>query len=60
MKTSATVNVFTAKACAAPLREAAPMFQERAGIAVNIGECSRHCASRNVCALQANLRLPCL
>jgi accessory colonization factor AcfC len=47
MKTSATVNVFTAKACAAPLREAAPVFEKRAGIAVNIGECSRHCASRN-------------
>jgi molybdate transport system substrate-binding protein len=41
------INVFTARACAAPLRECAPLFEREARIHVEIGECSRHCASAN-------------
>lgn len=39
------LNVFTARACAAPLRAAAALFTARTGVAVHIGECSRHCAT---------------
>jgi molybdate transport system substrate-binding protein len=39
------LNVFTAKACFAPLREAAQGFEQDTGVQVRIGQCSRHCAS---------------
>jgi molybdate transport system substrate-binding protein len=39
--------VFTARACAAPLIEAAELFRRQTGIEVEIGQCSRHCASAN-------------
>lgn len=38
------VRVFSARACAAPLEEAARLFEREAGIAVEISVCSRHCA----------------
>lgn len=34
----------SAWACAAPLGKAARLFEQRTGIAVEIGVCSRHCA----------------
>jgi accessory colonization factor AcfC len=42
-----TIHVFTARACAAPLTQAAELFRRQTGIAVEIGQCSRHCASAN-------------
>jgi accessory colonization factor AcfC len=42
-----TINVFTARACAAPLVQAAELFRRQTGIAVEVGQCSRHCASAN-------------
>jgi accessory colonization factor AcfC len=39
------LNIFTARACAAPLEEAARLFEGQTGIHVEIGVCSRHCAS---------------
>jgi len=39
------LNVFTARACSSPLEEAAKLFQQAAGVSVQIGVCSRHCAS---------------
>jgi len=47
MSDPTTIHVFTARACAAPLKDAAPIFERRTSIRVRIGECSRHCASRN-------------
>jgi ABC-type molybdate transport system substrate-binding protein len=41
------LNIFTARACSAPLDEAALRFERQAGVAVKIGVCSRHCASAN-------------
>jgi len=41
----AVLRVFTARACSAPLREAAPLFEREAGVRIEVGECSRHCAS---------------
>ncbi len=38
------VRVFSARACAAPLEEAAALFERQTGIAVAISVCSRHCA----------------
>lgn len=38
------VRVFSARACAAPLEEAAKLFEEGTGIRVEISVCSRHCA----------------
>lgn len=38
------VRVFSARACAAPLRKAAEVFEARSGISVEISVCSRHCA----------------
>ena len=40
------VRVFSAKACAAPLRKAAKAFEEKTGIYVDIDVCARHCATR--------------
>ncbi|MDK1031246.1 MAG: hypothetical protein QGD94_04505, partial [Planctomycetia bacterium] len=39
-----TVRVFSAKACAAPLEEAAKLFEAKTGITIQIDVCSRHCA----------------
>ena len=38
------VRVFSARACAAPLEEAAKLFEERGGGRVEISVCNRHCA----------------
>jgi len=45
--TPTTINVFSARACAAPLEESARAFERQTGIKVRIGVCSRHCASAN-------------
>ena len=42
-----TINVFTAKACAAPLLEAAKLYEAKAGVSIHVDMCSRHCASAN-------------
>jgi accessory colonization factor AcfC len=39
------VRIFSARACAAPLEEAAKVFEERTGIKIEISVCSRHCAN---------------
>lgn len=39
------VRIFSARACAAPLEEAAKLFEEQTGIHVEISVCNRHCAS---------------
>ncbi|MBI5723077.1 MAG: substrate-binding domain-containing protein [Planctomycetes bacterium] len=38
------IRVFSARACAAPLEEAAKLFETRTGVRVLIDVCSRHCA----------------
>ena len=38
------IKVFTAKACAKPLTEAARKFAEQENVAVDVAVCSRHCA----------------
>jgi len=38
------VRIFSARACAVPLEEAAKLFEEQSGIHVEISVCSRHCA----------------
>ena len=40
-----TVRIFSARACARPLRDAAEIFRKKSGIAVEISQCDRHCAS---------------
>ena len=47
MTAQSTVHVFTARACAAPLRECVALFEKQTGFRVEVGECSRHCASAN-------------
>jgi accessory colonization factor AcfC len=44
-KSDGTVRIFSARACAAPLEEAARLFEEKTGIHVEIDVCSRHCAA---------------
>lgn len=39
------VKIFSAKACAEPLREAAEIYEEKTGVHIEISVCSRHCAS---------------
>lgn len=39
-----TVRVFSARACASPLREAAELYEKQTGTRVEISVCSRHCA----------------
>ncbi|UCG58455.1 MAG: substrate-binding domain-containing protein, partial [Phycisphaerales bacterium] len=39
-----SVRVFSARACATPLENAAKLFEEQTGIHVQISVCSRHCA----------------
>jgi len=43
-QTNGPVLVFSARACAAPLQEAAGLFTRQTGTAVEISVCSRHCA----------------
>jgi len=38
------IRIFCARACAAPLEEAAKLFEQRADVPVEISVCSRHCA----------------
>jgi accessory colonization factor AcfC len=42
-----SVKIFSARACAAPLEEAAALFTRDTGIAVDISVCNRHCATQN-------------
>lgn len=39
------VRIFSARACAAPLEEAACLFEKQTGTRIEISVCSRHCAS---------------
>lgn len=39
------VKIFSAKACAEPLRDAAEIYEEKTGVHIEISVCSRHCAS---------------
>lgn len=41
-----SLRVFSARACAAPLHEAAEIFTKQTGIDVQIDVCARHCASQ--------------
>ena len=45
MKENGVLKIFTARACAAPLKEAAPLFERQTGIRVEVAECNRHCAA---------------
>ena len=38
------VRIFSARACAVPLGEAAKLFEAQTGINILIDVCSRHCA----------------
>lgn len=40
-----SVKIFSARACAAPLEEAAKIFEARTRVSVEISVCNRHCAS---------------
>jgi accessory colonization factor AcfC len=42
-----SVKIFSARACAAPLEEAAALFTQETGIEVEISVCARHCATQN-------------
>jgi len=42
-----SVKIFSARACAAPLEEAAALFTENTGVDVEISVCARHCATQN-------------
>jgi accessory colonization factor AcfC len=46
-KAQTVLNVFTARACSAPLHEVAAAFERATGVHLEIGVCSRHCASAN-------------
>lgn len=39
------VKIFSAKACAEPLRDAAEIYEERTSVHIEISVCSRHCAA---------------
>jgi len=41
---NSVVRVFSARACASPLRKAAELFEKQTGVHVEISVCSRHCA----------------
>ncbi len=45
MSEERAVRIFSARACARPLSEAAGIFTEKTGIEVQISQCDRHCAS---------------
>lgn len=40
-----SVKIFSARACAAPLTDAAALFEKKTGILVEISVCNRHCAA---------------
>jgi len=40
------INIFSARACAAPLEEAAAIYTQQTGTDVDISVCARHCASQ--------------
>jgi molybdate transport system substrate-binding protein len=40
-----SIKIFSARACAAPLEDAARLFQQETGIPVEISVCNRHCAA---------------
>jgi len=40
-----SIKIFSARACAAPLEEAARLFQQATGTPVEISVCNRHCAA---------------
>lgn len=42
---SDSIKIFSARACAAPLEDAAARYTQRTGVAVAISVCARHCAS---------------
>ncbi len=44
--TSDSIKVFSARACAAPLEDAAELFTAETGIKVEISVCARHCADQ--------------
>ena len=46
------IRIFSARACAAPLEDAAAIFRQRTGVGVEIDVCARHCANQQ--AEQAN------
>jgi molybdate transport system substrate-binding protein len=39
------VQIFSARACAAPLRDAAVLFEAKTGVRVSVAVCNRHCAA---------------
>ena len=43
---SDSIKIFSARACAAPLEDAAALFTEKTGIEVEITVCARHCANQ--------------
>jgi molybdate transport system substrate-binding protein len=45
--TDDVIRVFSARACAAPLEEAAALFKEKTGTEVEISVCARHCATQD-------------
>lgn len=44
-KTDKSLRIFSARACAAPLEEAARLYEQVSGIRTLVDVCSRHCAS---------------
>jgi len=42
-----SINIFSARACAAPLEEAAELFTKQTGVEINISVCARHCATQD-------------
>ena len=42
---SKSIRIFTARACAAPLEDAAKLFEAKTGVRVGISVCNRHCAA---------------
>lgn len=42
----AVVRIFSARACAEPLRRAARIYQKQTGVSIEISVCARHCAKR--------------
>jgi molybdate transport system substrate-binding protein len=44
-KESRVIRIFTARACAAPLEDAAKLYQAQTGVRIEVSACNRHCAS---------------
>ena len=47
MTDESTVRIFSARACAEPLRAAAADFEKHTGVHIAIDVCSRHCATKD-------------